>query len=273
MLPDRRGQVACLPESEKGNRSMVRNLYRIYLYAVCIALLIAATVVTAVSLGLLLTETSLQGPYSFSPPHSQIVQTVVAFAVVWLVTLLLGGLHYWLIRRDMATDPAAGGGAVRSYFLNVTQLFAILIAITTAAIGISQLGDQNISPASTVAVAISTAGLFALHEWERRRTRATTRAAVALQRLHLFGAQLIIVFIATAFWLQAIRDVVMTVLARGGIYNPCAGYPQGFTCDPGGYYPLRQTVAQCGAALFLAACWAGYTAFTRHDRHSRLRQV
>ncbi|HKT36757.1 MAG TPA: hypothetical protein VJR48_00185, partial [Ktedonobacterales bacterium] len=38
-------------------------------------------------------------------------------------------------------------------------------------------------------------------------------------------------------------------------------------------YPLQQTVAQWGAALFLAACWAGYTAFTRHDRHSRLRQV
>jgi len=153
---------------------MVRNLYRIYLYAVCIALLIAATVVTAFSLGLLLTETPLQGPYSFSPPHSQIVQTVVAFAVVWRFTLLLGGLHYWLIRRDMATDPAAGGGAVRSYFLNVTQLLAVLTAIITAAIGISQLGNENSSLSSIFAVAISTAGLFALLEWERRRTRATT---------------------------------------------------------------------------------------------------
>ncbi len=252
---------------------MVRNLYRIYLYAVCIALLIAATVVTAVSLGLLLMETSLRGPYSYPPSHSQIVQTVVAFAVVWLVTLLLGGLHYWLIRRDMATDPEAGGGAVRSYFLNVTQLIAVLTAIWTAAIGISQLGDRNNSPTSTFAVAISTAGLFALLEWERRRTHATTRAAVALQRLHQYGAQLIIVFIATAFWLQAVQDIVLTVLARSGAYNPCSGYPEGFTCDPGNYYPLRQTVAQWGAALFLAACWAGYTAFTRHDRHSRLRQV
>lgn len=252
---------------------MVRNLYRIYLYLVCIILLDAATVVTAFSLGLLLSETPLQGLYGFSPPHSQIVQTVVAFVVAWLVTLLLGGLHYWLIRRDMATDPEAGSGAVRSYFLNVTQLIAILIAITTAAIGISQLGDQNSSTASIFAVAISTSGLFALLEWERRRTRATTRAAVALQRLHLFGAQLIIVFIATSFWLQAIRDVVLTALTRNGIYNPCAGYPQGFVCYPGNYYSLRQTVAQWGAALFLAACWAGYTAFTRHDRHSRLRQV
>src|SRR5690242_9034693 len=222
MLPDCRGQEVCHPAPEKGSRSMVRNLYRIYLYAVCIVLLNAATTVTSFLLALLFSETPLHGPYGFPPPHSQIVQTVVAFAVVWLVTLLLGGLHYGLIRRDIATDPEAAGGAVRSYFLNVTQLFAVLIAITAAAVGIVQLGNQNNSPASAMAVALSTAGLFALLEWERRRTRATTRAAIALQRLHLFGAQLIIVFIATSFWLQAVQDVVMTVLVRSGAYNSCA---------------------------------------------------
>ena len=273
MLPDSRGQEAWLPKPEKGNRSMVRNLYRIYLYAVCIVLLNAATTVTAFSLGLLLSETPLRGPYGFSPPHSQIVQTVVAFVVVWLVTLLLGGLHYWLIRRDMDTDPAAGGGAVRSYFLNITQLLAALTAITTAAIGITQLGNRNNSTASIFAVAISTAGLFALLEWERRRTRATTTAAIVFQRLHQFGAQLIIVFIAISVLSQAVQDIVMTVLIRSGAYNPCAGYPEGFTCYPGDSYSLRQTVAQWGAALFLAACWVGYTAFSRHDRHSRIRQV
>ncbi|HEY7341703.1 MAG TPA: hypothetical protein VH591_12530 [Ktedonobacterales bacterium] len=252
---------------------MVRNLYRIYLYAVCITLLIAATVVTAFSLGLLLSTTPLQGPYSYPPPHSQIVQTVVAFAVVWLVALLLGGLHYWLIRRDMAIDPAAGGGAVRSYFLNITQLLAMLTAITTAAVGISQLGNQNSSTASTFAVAISTAGLFALLEWERWRTRATTRAALIFQRLHQYGAQLIIVFIAASVWFQAVQDVVLTFLIRSGAYNPCAGYPEGFVCYPVESYSLRQTVAQWAAALFLAACWAGYTTFSRHDRHSGIRQV
>ncbi len=252
---------------------MVRNFYRIYLYSVCTALLIAATVATAISLGLLLSTTSLRGPYASPPTHSQIVQAVVAFAVVWLVTLLLGGLHYWLIRRDMVTDPAAGGEAVRSYFLNVTQLLAVLIAIGTAAAGITQLGDRNNSPITTFSVALSTLGLFALLEWERRRTHATTSAAIALQRLHHFGAQLVIVFIAATFWILAVQDIVLTVLVRSGVYNPCADYPVDFVCDPGTYYPLRQTVAQWGAALFLAACWAGYTAFSRHDRHSRLRQV
>lgn len=252
---------------------MVRNLYRVYLYVVCIVLLISATTATAVSLGLLLSTTPLQGPYGFPPNHSQIVQTVVAFVVVWLVTLLLGGLHYWLIRRDMATDPAAGGEAVRSYFLNVTQLLAVLTAIGAAAAGITQLGDRYNSSTYSFSVALSAAGLFTLLEWERRRTRATTGAAIVFQRLHLFGAQLIIVFIATSFWLGAVQDIVLTVLIRSGAYNPCAGSSVDFACDPGNYYPLRQTVAQCGAALFLAACWAGYTAFSRSDRHSRIRQV
>jgi hypothetical protein len=252
---------------------MVRNLYRVYLYAVCIALLIAATTATGISLGLLLSTTPLRGPYVSPPDHSQVVQAVVAFVVVWLVTLLLGGLHYWLIRRDMATDPTAGGEAVRSYFLNVTQLLAVLTAIGTAAVGITQLGDRNNSSTYSFSVALSTAGLFALLEWERRRTRATTEAAIVFQRLHLYGAQLVIVFIATPFWLGAVQDIVLTTLIRSGAFNPCAGYPGDFACNTGDYYPLRQTVAQWGAALFLAACWAGYTAFSRHDRHSQIRQV
>jgi uncharacterized protein DUF5671 len=252
---------------------MVRNLYRVYLYAVCIVLLIAATTATGISLGLLLSTTPLRGPYASPPDHSQVVQAVVAFVVVWLVTLLLGGLHYWLIRRDMATDPTAGGEAVRSYFLNVTQLLAVLIAIGTAAVGITQLGDRYSSTTYSFSVALSTAGLFALLEWERRRTRATTEAAIVFQRLHLYGAQLVIVFIATPFWLGAVQNIILTTLIRSGGFNPCAGYPGDFACNPGDYYPLRQTAAQCGAALFLAACWAGYTAFSRHDRHSRIRQV
>ncbi|HEX5440029.1 MAG TPA: hypothetical protein VFW76_04050 [Ktedonobacterales bacterium] len=252
---------------------MVRNFYRVYLYSVCVALLIAATTATAFALGLLLSATPLRGPYSSSSPHSQIVQTLVAFAVVWLVTLLLGGLHYWLIRRDMATDPAAGGGAVRSYFLNITQLLAVLVAIGTAAIGILQLGNQNSSTASIFAVTFSTAGLFALLEWERRRTRATTRAAMVFQRLHQFGAQLVIVFIAISVLSQAVQGIVLTVMIRSGAYNPCADFPDGYTCFPGNYYSLRQVVAQWGAALFIAACWAGYTAFSRGDRHSWIRQV
>lgn len=252
---------------------MVRNLYRVYLYAVCIILLVAATITTAVSLGLLLSTSPLRGPYGSPPDRSQVVQAEVAFVVVWLVTLLLGGLHYWLIRRDMATDPAANGGAVRSYFLNITQLLVVLIAIADAAAGIVAMGDPNNTPSNSFSVALATGGLFALLEWERRRTRATTSGAVALQRLHLYGAQLVIVFIATPFWLQAVQMSVLGVFVRAGSFNPCAYYYGNPDCGPDSFYTPRQIVAQWGAALFVAVCWIGYTAFSRSDRHSRLRQV
>lgn len=250
---------------------MVRNLYRVYLYAVCNILLVIATFATAVSLGLLLATTPLRGIYGSPPDHSQVVQALVNFGVAWLVTLTLGGLHYWLIRRDMATDPAAGGGTVRSYFLNVTQLLAILIAIGEAVAGISLLGQSYNSSTTNFSVALATAGLFAILQVERRRTRAQTSGAIGLQRLHLYGAQLVIVFIATPVWIQAVQSSVLSYLVRSGIFNPCSY--AGSDCTPETYYGPRESGAQWAAALFVAACWAGYSAYSRRDRHSRLRQV
>lgn len=258
---------------------MVRNLYRSYFYAVCVILLIAATTTTSVSLGLLLQWTPLHGSYGSAPGRSQVVQAMVAFVTVWVVTLLLGGLHYWLIRRDMREDPAAGGGTVRSLFLNITQVIAAPIAIANAAAGVASLGQPYGANTGSMAVALSVGGLFALLQWERSRTPVRTDAARALQRLHLYGAQLILVFVATPFWLQAVQYSFLNALTRMGLFNPCVTYygygyaNSAFACSPTGYYSLRQTVAQWGGALLVAACWAGYTAYTQSDRHSRLRQV
>src|SRR6185312_5008785 len=255
------------------------NLYRGYLYAVCIILLIAATTTTTVSLGLLLQWTPLRGPYNSVPGRSQVVQAAVAFVTVWVVTLLLGGLHYWLIRRDLSEDPAASGGTVRALFLNITQLIAAPIAVANAAAGIASLGQPYGANTGSMAVALSVGALFALLQWERRRTPVRTDAARALQRLHLYGAQLVLVFVATPFWLQAVQYSFLNALTRLGLFNPCVTYygyayaNSGFACAPDGYYSLRQSAAQWGGALLVAACWAGYTAYSRSDRHSRLRQV
>lgn len=252
---------------------MVRDLYRAYLYAVCVILLISATIATSVSLGLLLTSTPLRGPYNSPPGHAQVVQAVVGFVVAWLVTLSLGGLHYWLIRRDMASDPTAGGGAVRSLALNVTQLIAGLVAAGTATAAIAALGQPYNPPITNLSIALSMGALFALLQWERRRTRVRTSAALALQRLHLFGAQLVLVFIATAFWFPAAQSSVINLFIINGQLDPCAYYYLGPNCTSYSPYPVGQLVAQWAAALFIAACWAGYTAFSRNDRNSRLRQV
>ena len=260
---------------------MVRNVYRSYLYAVCIILLIVATVTTWVSLERLLQMTPLRGANGSAPDYRSLVQAMVAFITVWIVTLLLGGLHYWLIRRDMADDPAAGGGTVRSLFLNVTQLIAAPIAIAEGAAGVASLGNrfgQFYSPnTSSIAVALSVGGLFALLQWERSRAPVRTDAARALQRLHLYGAQLILVFVATPFWLQALQNSALNIFTRMDLFDPCVYYiglnAADFGCTSAIYYSLRQNAAQWGAALLIAACWFGYTLYADADRHSRLRQV
>ncbi|MGE5335444.1 MAG: hypothetical protein ACM3N4_12135 [Nitrososphaerota archaeon] len=256
---------------------MVRNLYRCYLYAVCITLLIIATTTTAVSLALLLSNAGLRGAFDSALYNRQVVQAEVAFVTAWLVALLLGGLHYWLIRRDMASDPAAAGGAARSYFLNITQLFAVLIAAGFAASGIVAFGQRYGAPARGVSVALAFGGLFALLQWERMRIRVQTNAARAFQRLHLYGAQLVLVFIATPLWLQATQTSALAAMSRRAIFDPCSpyyGYDSGtVACTPASAYPLRLVAGQWAAALFIAACWAGYTVYSRNDRHSRLRQV
>jgi hypothetical protein len=263
----------CLATVMEGEPRMIRNLYRTYLYAVCIALLIVAAVVTGTSLDIWLSNSIMPEPYSASPDHQQVVRALVSLVVVWLVTVLVGGAHYWLIRRDIADDPTAGGGAVRSVFLNLTQLVAALIFVGEAALGIALAGQRYNPPTPSIAAAIATGGLFALLQWERQRLPATAPGAVTLQRVHIYGAQLGIVLLATPFWLQAGQQSVQLFAARAGIFDPCGFYFAGGGCDSATYYPLRQVLADWGAALVVAVCWTVYTIFTRDDLHSKLRQA
>ena len=41
-------------------------------------------------------------------PQSVIVQSIVYAIVSLLTAALFGGLHYWLIRRDLRSDPSRG---------------------------------------------------------------------------------------------------------------------------------------------------------------------
>src|SRR5258706_13634115 len=101
---------------------MTRNLFRFYLYTVFIAMLIFATVGLGRLLQTLLALTPLRGAYGARPLNSDIVQAVVFFLVSLVISSLLWGLHYWLIRRDMHSDPAAGQNAIPALFFNIAQL-------------------------------------------------------------------------------------------------------------------------------------------------------
>ncbi len=103
---------------------MARNLYRFYLYIIFIGMLILAATGLGMLLQPLLALTPLHGGDSI-PASAVIVQAAVFAVVAWFIALALGGSHYWLIRRDMRADPAAGSSGVRAFFLNATEAVSV----------------------------------------------------------------------------------------------------------------------------------------------------
>jgi FtsH-binding integral membrane protein len=117
-----------------------------------------------------------------------------------VITGVLGGLHYWLIRRDIQRDPAAGTSAIRSFFLNITEAVGIAFAVPLIGFlvfgSLSSSADANV--ASPLAFALPALAVTVLLELERRRTKVNSGAALAFQRLHFYGVQIILLFLLTS---------------------------------------------------------------------------
>src|SRR5260370_2117776 len=198
---------------------MARNLYRVYLYTVLIAMLIFAAVGLGMLLQTLYALTPLRGAFGTIPTNASIVQVTVFFAVSWLIAAIFGILHYWLIRRDMQNDPAAGQSAIRSFFLNITELIDAPLAIVVMAIAvIAQLGhgpafDLTVS----AAFAASTLLLLIVLELERQRTQAGHETAMTFQRLHLYGVQLILLIVLTFSWINTVFQLADAFIFNGQV--------------------------------------------------------
>ena len=249
---------------------MARTLYRFYLYFVFIAMAIFAAVALGRLLQALLRLTPLIGMYGSRPSNQEVVQAIVFAIVAWIIAGLLGGLHYWLIRRDMASDPSAGGSAVRSFFLNIVELIASPLGVAVSAFGfIMGLGTTS---DVTVAAAFSLAALVLVVflEWERQRTKVNPGAAMAFQRLHLYGVQLILLFLLTIAWLNTVRMLIDGVIFGGQGSTSFGGPPPcgGFTVCQG-----PNLLTQALGLLWIALFWIGYGYFTRKDAPSLLRQI
>ncbi len=247
---------------------MSRNLYRIYLYTVFIAMLIFAAVALGLLLQTLLALTPLLGAYNASPTNAMIVQSTVFFVVSWLIAGFLGGLHYWLIRRDMQSDPSAGHSAIRSFFLNIAELIDAPLAVFVSATAvISQLGhDPGFDLTGSAAFAIATLLLLTVLEWERQRAQAGPGAAIVFQRLHLYGVQLILLIILTFSWNSTIFQLVDAFVFGGQATGaaPCGG----FTGCPG-----PNLLSSVAATLWIILFWIGYGYVTRNDTASLLRRI
>jgi hypothetical protein len=247
---------------------MTKNLYRFYLYVVFIAMLIFAAVGLGRLLQALFSETPLRGAFGAGSTTSDLVQAIVFFVVSWIVAAILGGLHYWLIRRDMRSDPTAGSSAIRAFFLNIVELFATPLAVLVSTFFvIDQLG-QN--PASDVtgaaAFAIATLFLVAVLEWERQQTQAGPGAAILFQRLHLYGTQLILLILLTIAWFGTVSKIV-DVLVFGG-------HALGVnSCNTINGCQESNLLSQVAGMLWVVLFWIGYGFVARRDTSSLFRQV
>src|SRR5437763_9697895 len=192
---------------------MVHNLYRFYLYTVFLAMLIFAAIGLGLLLQPLLAFTPLRGSYGASHTTAVIVQGSVFFGVSWLIAGLLGGLHYWLIRRDMHNDPGSASSAIRAFFLNIAEFLAAPIAIGLAAYGVIEQLGQVYTPdvSGLAAVVIALLALVGVLEWERQRTKVGSGLALFFQRLHLYGAQFILLNLLIPAWILLFNQLVDAV--------------------------------------------------------------
>ena len=155
----------------------LRGLYRFYLYAVFIAMLLFATS-GVIQLLTVLLQSVFKDPNN-TPSGASLVQALVYGIVSLITAALFGGLHYWLIRRDMHNDPMAGNSAVRAFFLNVVELISLPLAVGSGTSMISAIGQHNASGlSSSAAFTITFLGLWLLLEWERRRVPANSAANI-----------------------------------------------------------------------------------------------
>ena len=247
---------------------MARNLYRIYLYIVFIAMLIFAAVGLGMLLQTLYSLTPLRGAYGTIPTNATIVQVTVFFAVSWLIAAFFGILHYWLIRRDMQNDPAAGRSAIRSFFLNFTELIDAPLAIIASAIGvIAQLGHvPAFDLTGSAAFATTALLLLGVLDLERQRSLAGAGVAMTFQRLHLYGVQLILLIVLTFSWNNTAFQLGDAFIFNGQVTGTIAC--GGFTGCPG-----TNLFSLVISTLWLVVFWIGYGFFIRNDNASLLRSI
>ena len=261
---------------------MARQLYRVYLYVVSIALLILAAVGLAILLNTLLASTPLRGSYRVAPEQRETVQSVVFAITAWIIAAALGALHLRLIRRDLAEFPDAARGGVRAFFLNFTASVGTLVVVIAGAGAFSTLANayQGLvgDSAGPFALAIAAALVVVALEVEQRRYPPTPGSATVFRRLHLFGIPLILLVITTlAFWNEAVRTTLTSVLISTNTYSPLD--PN--ACDTGQFNPgpidgpcsLPSTGFLWLATLVPIAVIALYAYTARDDRHSLIRMV
>lgn len=246
---------------------MARNLYRFYLYAVSIALLGFAMSGLGRLLQTLLTLTPLRDSFTPAPTGADIVQSVVFFLVSWVIAALLGSLHYWLLRRDMHNDATAINSPVRSFFLNITEALVIAFGVPILGFGmIAVIGAGGSGTISAAATGIPLLFMFAVLEFERRRSPLDVEATSLFYRLHFYIVQLLLLIFLTIALITAFRPLVdIVVFAGRGAQEVCA--------SQNGYCQQFNLLALILDLLWFTGFWLWYGWLLRRDTSQPLRFI
>lgn len=257
---------------------MGRGLYRVYLYVVTIALLVFATVSVGMFLATALALTPLRSSDQYGPPaptSSEVAQRAVLAVVTLIIVVALGGLHYWLIRRDTVSDPQAGASGVRSFTLNLAEVIATMVAVVAAASALDSIGQQpGYDVSGSTAVALSALGLTLALEWERRRAPATRGAALVFQRLRVDGLALILALTLTNY-LGAAVDMSQRGVAEALGRIQCSPPPPNGPYVETYFVPCvgSELIGLWASALFVLAAWLVYLRLGLADRRTLIRPV
>ena len=245
----------------------VRSLARLYYYIVFIAMLVLAAVGIGFVLNTLLSLTPLRGDQQ--PPISADVTRSILFAgVAWLIAGILGGVHYWLIRRDLETDPTAGPGGIRSFFLNAAQFVAIWVGVAAVASALVNIGRPS-SFGVTPSLSIGFAALFiaGIVQLERLRTTPGPGAPRIFEGLHIYGFLTILIFYAGYYWINALSETLRRIIDPSGI---C---PSSGDFSPSCRFGPVNLGGDWVAVLWVSAAVAAYWLLTRPLALSALRQA
>jgi hypothetical protein len=245
----------------------VRSLARFYYYIVFIAMLVLAAVGIGFVLNTLLALTPLAGDQP-RPDSATITRSILFAGVAWLIAGILGGAHYWLIRRDLETDPSAGPGGIRSFFLNAAQFFAIWIGVPLIGGAIQNIGGQYSSYFVIPTLSIGIAALFVgvVVHLERIRTAPGQGAPIIFQRLHIYQLQLIILGYFASTTVGALSGLLHLIFVGNQNCDQFTSF------DPYCYVSYNAP-GQWTAVLFIGVAFALYWLLSSSDNGSAIRQV
>lgn len=251
---------------------MSRSLGRFFLYLLYLVLLLFLAGSAWWLLQLLLSWTPLRGNGSTLPASSDLMRALVLWGVTWLIGLPLVIFLFRLLRRDQRTDPQAGRGGIRAFFLNLVEAVLTLAAVSVAASVIEQIGQSLMGDLTgSVSFVVLSLALVAWLEWERRQAQAGSPAALVFQRLHFSGVQLILLLMLTSAWLRALRPAIDAL-----VFKSQGAISQGFPAVCGGLTVCANgpnLLSLAGVALWITCFWLGSGLLARGESLSRWYQV